>query len=93
MTSVQVTLEVPSEVKAIGDGLQTLVAGLIAKKGITEIAAEVFPSLLAAGAAIAEAGADLKTSPDARAYLAVVIERAIDSLLAPKPTIPTVPVV
>lgn len=78
---VQVIVNVPDEVKALGDAMLVLAADIKAKKSASQIIADTIPGLLQGLGGLSALGADVKT-PAVRGYLALVLEEIVEASIA-----------
>lgn len=77
---VKVELNVDDEFKAAGDALAILIVDIVAKKSITQIAADSLPLLFQAVGGFSAMGVDIK-KVDNQVYLAKCLADALE----PKP--------
>lgn len=72
-----VQLQVADEMKAAGDAIQALIADIVAKKSVAQIATDVLPLLVSAVGGYASIGADIQLA-DNEAYLVRAIKLGIN---------------
>jgi hypothetical protein len=82
MGKVTKSFEVDSEVAAIGDALLALAKDIKAKASLAQDFADVSARLMPELSNIANIGADVKSNPDDRAFLAAALEQVVDAFLA-----------
>lgn len=80
METVPMQLNVPKEMKDVGDAMLTLAADMKAKKGVAEIAGDALPKLLAAAEGMDKLGEEAK-SHEAKAYAGLLAGQLMDILI------------
>lgn len=81
-TKIPVTIQVDSEVKAIGDTLIKLAQDIKAKATLAQDFGDLAANLAPALGDIGSLSADLKSNPDNRKYLAGALDSVVEVFLA-----------